>query len=404
MARDAVVSRIAHDTCLSLPSMMPDSEWWDRLDESFERQDEQFELALRDRWRVQATAALDVLVRTIGASAVGALAFPVGFHPLELKRSLDDLEIYRWAAEAGDPDLFFERPPRGVRVLEKRLRVGHFQPPGGQCLALTFDSPYVPRNPRLRRRWERLKRNRVAHARYWRHDDGPRPTLIAIHGFGAEAYRLNEWFFELPTLFEMGYDVLLFVLPFHGPRQALGSPFSGHGFFAGGIASINEAFGQAICDLRVVIDHLEARGVEQVGVTGISLGGFTTALLASVEDRLACAIPNVPVISIADLVLEWHPISFAVRGLLGALRRPLSDARHLLAASCPLSYRPRLPKSRLMIVGGVGDRLAPPKHARLLWDHWGRPRIHWFPGSHLIHLDKGEYVVEMARFFKAVGF
>jgi len=47
-----------------------------------------------------------------------------------------------------------------------------------------------------------------------------------------------------------------------------------------------------------------------------------------------------------------------------------------------------------MIIGGVGDRLAPPKHTRLLWEHWGRPRLHWFPGSHLLHLDKGEYVYE----------
>ena len=72
--------------------------------------------------------------------------------------------------------------------------------------------------------------------------------------------------------------------------------------------------------------------------------------------------------------------------------------------SCPLSYPPVLPPERLMIVGGAGDRLAPPKHSRLLWDHWKRCRIYWFPGSHSIHLDRGKYLTEMARFMVQIGF
>ena len=63
-----------------------------------------------------------------------------------------------------------------------------------------------------------------------------------------------------------------------------------------------------------------------------------------------------------------------------------------------------LPPEKLMIVAGVGDRLAPPKHSRLLWDHWERCRIHWFPGSHIIHMDRGAYLTEMARFMVGRGF
>jgi pimeloyl-ACP methyl ester carboxylesterase len=57
-----------------------------------------------------------------------------------------------------------------------------------------------------------------------------------------------------------------------------------------------------------------------------------------------------------------------------------------------------------MIVGGVGDRLAPPKHSRLLWDHWDRCRIHWFPGSHILHMDRGEYLRQIARFLHKTQF
>ena len=75
-----------------------------------------------------------------------------------------------------------------------------------------------------------------------------------------------------------------------------------------------------------------------------------------------------------------------------------------MAVHSALTYQPKLPKERLMVIAGAGDRLAPPKHARLLWDHWDRPRIHWFPGNHLLHLDQGKYLKEMASFMREVGF
>jgi pimeloyl-ACP methyl ester carboxylesterase len=127
-------------------------------------------------------------------------------------------------------------------------------------------------------------------------------------------------------------------------------------------------------------------------------------MIASVEDRLSFAIPNVPVVSLADLVLEWQPIGVLLRGALATMGMELAEARRLVAASSPLTYPPVLPSERLMIVAGVGDRLAPPKHSRILWDHWRRCRIHWFPGSHIIHMDRGAYLTEMARFMVGRGF
>ena len=139
-------------------------------------------------------------------------------------------------------------------------------------------------------------------------------------------------------------------------------------------------------------------------MTGLSLGGFISSMLASVEDKLAFALPNVPIITVADLVLEWEPMGALLRAALAASDLTAADARRLVAVSCPLTYKPVLPPERLMIVGGAGDRLAPPKHSRLLWDHWQRCRMYWFPGSHSIHLDRGKYLTEMARFMMGLGF
>lgn len=383
--------------------------WWDRLREDFATTRDRFDLTPADQAIVGATAGVDVLLRTAGAIMAGGLSIPMGYNPFEIPEVMADRDFYLPMANSANPDRFFVRPPRGIEVRSRRPRTPHVRPSDGTVEDLTFHSPYVPANPRERPAYLRRRRNRTAHARYWRHNDrdegAPRPTIAFIHGFFADPYWLNEWFFDLPRFYEMGCDVVLFTLPFHGARQSRLSPYSGHAFFAGGISRVIEAFGQAIHDFRILLEYLtERRGATRVGVTGISLGGYTTALLAAVEERLAFAIPNVPVASIPDLVMEWKPMHLPVKAMLKLSRMTLTDVRQLFAVACPLTYAPRLPRERLMLVGGIGDRLAPPKHTRVIWEHWGRPRIEWFPGSHIMHVQQGRYLRRMAAFFEDIGF
>lgn len=406
MEEPSVVSRIVHDSYERSAPLLPSGLWWERLDEDFARRPEKFDLARADRVQIGAAAAFDHVVRAIFGTMVGATAIPFGFNPIELRRSMRSVDLYADIAESGDPKRFFHDPPSGIRVRASRGRwFPRFEPEDGVCEVLRFDSPFQPVHPQQHRPYLRHAENRVAYARLIRHRDGPRPTVVAIHGFTAEGYLINEWFFALPWFYRMGCDIALFTLPFHGPRQTRFSPFSGHGFFAGGSARFNEAVAQSVFDFRILLDWFRReRGVEQVGVTGLSLGGFVAAMSASVEDRLAFSLPNVPIISVADLMLEWQPIGALMRAALAVGGLGPGDARRLVAASCPLTYPPVLPRERLMIVGGAGDRLAPPKHSRLLWDHWQRCRIYWFPGSHSIHLDRGKYLTEMARFMVGLGF
>jgi pimeloyl-ACP methyl ester carboxylesterase len=399
----SIVSRIAHGSA-GIGAAPYRDPWWEHLDAGFWRIPERFELSLRDRCQVGATAFSDVVIRTLGASLVGALAVPTGYGPRRLLELARDRGFYESLANGGDPGKFFEAPPARVPVERRPARWPYFRPKAGTCEDLCFRSPFEPVNPWLRRAYRLHRANGIAHARHWRHLDGPRPTIVALHGFSADLHLLNEWFFALPWFYKLGCDILLVTLPFHGRRQTRFSPFSGHGFFAGGVARINEAFAQAVFDFRIFFDHLQARGVERIGVTGVSLGGYTAALLAAVDPRLQFALPNVPLVSLPDLVLEWHPLSLGMWAAMLGMRVTLPQIRHMLAAHSPLTYRPLLSRERLMIIGGVGDRLAPPKHARLLWEHWGRCRIHWFPGSHLLHFDKGEYLKQTASFLADLGF
>ena len=34
-------------------------------------------------------------------------------------------------------------------------------------------------------------------------------------------------------------------------------------------------------------------------------------------------------------------------------------------------------------MAGLADRICTPDQARALYEHWERPAIHWFPGTHM---------------------
>lgn len=411
MPRSSIVSRIAHDSYRFSPSTMPTgARWWEHLESNFCDRPEGFELEPWDWARVNATAALDLVMRTWGGSLL-ALTLPGGFLPSALSgkpfvETPDDWQVYIDLVQPGqDPSTFFRQPPESVRVTEYEPRWTIFEPDDGRCIGLKFNSPYEPFNPRLESTFAAHRNNRVARARWWRHNDGPRPVLLAIHGFMADPYWLNVKFFALQEYYEQGYDVVLATLPHHGLRAEDSTLYSGQGFFSSGMSGINESMGQAVCDLRVLMRYLRREcGVEKIAVTGVSLGGWTASMLASLHDDLEAVIPNVPVCSPVDLLLEWQPAGAIVRTGLFGLRWSVRYLREIMAVTTPLTYQPKLPPERLMIIGGVGDRLAPPKHSRLLWDHWGRCRIHWFPGNHVLHLDRGAYIQHMTEFLHRLDF
>ncbi len=37
-----------------------------------------------------------------------------------------------------------------------------------------------------------------------------------------------------------------------------------------------------------------------------------------------------------------------------------------------------------MLVGAFADRITPPNDTLRLWEHWDRPELYWFPGTHLV--------------------
>ncbi|WP_308124038.1 alpha/beta hydrolase family protein [Mycolicibacterium xanthum] len=365
------------------------------------------DLTRQQRLIVDTSAVADLALRTSIASLLAATMVPTLAGALRSPQSRverDHLDFYAGLAAERDPALSFPAPTEPPRVSSRPANAIAELVARGHVRNLRFNSSFSAVNPALREQCACYRRNNVVRAQHWRHENGPRPTLCVIHGFMGSPYLFNGLFFSLPWFYRSGYDVLLYTLPFHGRRAEKYSPFSGYGYFAHGFSGFAEAMAQAVHDFRSLVDYLEFIGVDRIALTGMSLGGYTSALIASVDDRIQAVIPNVPVVTPERTVDEWFPANkvVALRDRLAGTERELVDAATMY--SSPLNYRPIPAKGRRLIIAGLGDRLAPPEQAELLWRHWDHCAFHWFPGNHVLHVSQPDYLRRMTRFLSEFMF
>jgi pimeloyl-ACP methyl ester carboxylesterase len=169
-------------------------------------------------------------------------------------------------------------------------------------LSFSYTSDFVPVFPEARAGRRLTARAQVGVARWWRHRTPGHPVMICVHGYAGGHFWLESLAFDVRRFYRAGVDVVLYVLPYHGTRAPGGPRRSGEPFFDIDLVRTNEAFAQAIYELRALLRHVRAAGAGPVGAFGMSLGGYTTALLASVEPELAFAVPMIPLTALPEMM------------------------------------------------------------------------------------------------------
>jgi len=328
----------------------------------------------RARWSVMLgpKVALDEWMMALGSFAEIPSANEVQRIHSEVIEAADLFESRGWVR---DPASYHPAPPPLVAPAIDAARVGFIR-----YEHLRFDSGYQPHvGEPGRDRWLALEHNRTAHAWVLRHAHEERPWLVCIHGWRMGAPGFDLAAFRAARLHRLsGFNVVLPVLPLHGPRA---TRWSGDGFISGDALNTVHALAQATWDVRRLLTWIRSQGCPAVGVYGLSLGGYTAALLATLEARLDCVIAGIAPSDFVELGrTHSHP-------LIAALARygapPEAEARSVLRVVSPLAAPPRVPWQGRYLFGGLADRMVPRRQVRALWEHWERPRIAWYNGSHL---------------------
>jgi pimeloyl-ACP methyl ester carboxylesterase len=130
---------------------------------------------------------------------------------------------------------------------------------------------------------------------------------------------------------------------------------------------------------------------------GMSLGGYTAALLATVSPVIDFVMPMVPLASISDFVRDHGQIG---RGHEGALM--YAGLERAYAGVSPLSRPLQLPPSRALVVAAEFDRITPRAHAERIAAHFGCAIV-TIPGGHLIQLGRSGAFRELQRMLEREG-
>ncbi len=334
-------------------------------------------------FQLAAKVAVDELI--LGFEQWGATGFPLDG---TVERVVDEIDrthsLFEREGFLEKPDGYHVMPPDLVDPEIRRVEIA-----GHQVEMLRFESGYAPAvGEPGRDRWLGYEPCRDGRAYVLRHpsDSGsdsrgggsPRPWLICTNGYRMGHARIDISLFER-FYDRLGLNVLIPVLPLHGPRR-LGW-HSGSGFLGIDVIDTLHAEAQAVWDMRRLLSWIREQNAPAVGAFGLSLGGYTTALFASVAEGLASAIPGIPLADIPRIFSRHaapHQMRYAEH-----LGFDLERAAEILRVISPLVLKPKVPFEGRMIFGATADRLVTPDHVRDLWRHWEEPEIVWYNGGHV---------------------
>ena len=221
-----------------------------------------------------------------------------------------------------------------------------------------------------------------------------KPMAILVNGFSSGHHLMERVAWPMREFHRLGIGVSMFALPFHGPR--------GHSFPPEwpqqDTAFTIEGFRQAIWDLQIAIRAMRDAGASHVGVVGMSLGGYTAALLATVTSDVDFVLSYIPICSMPDVMYD----NDLVPGT-GDVQRVLYEGyREQLVPITPVCRAPKVDPNRVSIVSGEYDRLATVEHGRRLAAHFDSELI-TYPGGHIVQHRRAEAIRKSLEGFQERG-
>jgi pimeloyl-ACP methyl ester carboxylesterase len=321
-------------------------------------------------------APVDPAVRRIGAFAedgeVLDLSWPSEFEPL-------------WSTDAVAEEVLARLEPGG-EIPEVYARI-------------FGDSSQVDRRGELRDKYLGVENNRTAYSRWFRHQQGPRPCAVLLHGYMAGILRVERWLWPLRRLFNGGMDVVLSVLPFHGPRRDARRGMMPPAFPSNDPRFTIEGFRQTVFDQTALFDFLLDGRASALGVMGMSLGGYSAALLSTIEPRLGFSVLYIALGQIEDFALRFGR-------MVGDEQQQSEQAEAMRRAQWPINPLARpslLPPERVRVIAGEHDQVTGISHAEKLAGHFGTP-VELFSGGHILQGNRARAFESAFRMLEAAGF
>lgn len=274
--------------------------------------------------------------------------------------------------------------PAPTRVPEVRRVAPKFKLGSATVETLSWQSEHEPLSPVYQRHHRTMyDANLTAYAR-WLHEKKRRrrSILLYVHGWlepGSwveEATLLPIWYRDL------GVDVAHVQLPFHGRRSPRGQLFHGEWFWTADLVRSLESVRQAVADVRSIMSWFRRLGYDEVGITGLSLGGCITMLLACLEPLPDYVVPMIAHLELPDAI-EEAPILWRMKDDLERFGITRERRREIFTRVALSNASPKLANEKQLWVAAREDGYLKAELVERQWERWGKPPILWIPGGHM---------------------
>ena len=233
-----------------------------------------------------------------------------------------------------------------------------------------FPSPYV--SP--------VERNNTVHCEYFLAGGGQRrPAVIVLHILDG-SFTVARIICQ--RLASEGVNALLVKMPYYGPRRPADKARLRR--MTDDPAILVDGVTQAVKDVRRAARWLASReevDPDQIGLCGVSLGGFVAATAAGVDGTF----PRVAIVLAGgDLTTMITGLAKEVQALRQAIEKrnwTPAKLKELLAPIEPLTYASRLRGSNVIMLNASKDEVVPPSCTERLVQASGA-RVTWYPADH----------------------
>ncbi|MBX9787586.1 MAG: alpha/beta hydrolase family protein [Pirellulales bacterium] len=269
------------------------------------------------------------------------------------------------ADEQGIPD-FFRLPAHTFDYTMKPLASSSSKIAVSE---VTFPSPIETPHPN----------NNTVHTEFFRPKaPGKYPGVIVLHILGGDFDLARLVARQLAT---NNVAALFLKLPYYGPREQPGVDVR---MISPDPRQTVLGFKQAVVDIRQAAAWLEAQpeiDPEQLGITGISLGGITGALAFTAEPRFKKAFLMLAGGDIARISTE----STEAKEILGnwtAQGGTLEELFEIIRPIDPVTYGSNVRGRQVVMFNASHDEVVPPACTEALWHAFGEPEIKWVDAGH----------------------
>ncbi|MFD0084245.1 alpha/beta hydrolase [Priestia megaterium] len=208
-----------------------------------------------------------------------------------------------------------------------------------------------------------------------------KPNVIFVHGWRMKGFDRVKKIFHNSIMNNLGWNMYYYTLPYHLERQPETSLYSGEFMVSANINRTVESTRQAIVDLRALIQWIKNNKQGPVIIIGVSLGGFISNLVATLEseidalvsifysNRLSYSIWNTIPGKYIRQDLETHGVNY-------------NDLVKYWELTEPNQATPKMNKDNILLISAKHDQYVHIQDADLLWESWGKPTRYVYNCGH----------------------